>query len=143
MLAGLPKAPSAYNPIANPKRAQLRQHYVLRRMRELGMINDTDLAEAEQHPIVVKRGANDFGVHAEHFAEMVRQAVYERYKDDTYPRGIRIYTTLSAQHQEAAYQAVRRGVQEYDRRHGYGGPDAFAELLANLTAEVLEAGIQE
>src|SRR5688572_3555872 len=83
MLAGLPKAPSAYNPIANPRRAELRQHYVLRRMRELGMIGDNELAEAEQHPVVVKRGANDFGVRAEHFAEMVRQAVYERYKDET------------------------------------------------------------
>src|SRR4051812_29730308 len=122
MLAGLPKAPSAYNPVANAKRAQLRQHYVLRRMRELGAINDQQLTDAEQFQIVVKRGANDFGVHAEHFAEMVRQAVYERYKDDTYTRGIRIYTTLSARHQEAAYEAVRRGVLEYDRRHGYRGP---------------------
>src|SRR6202008_2155123 len=113
----LPKGPSAYNPIANPKRAQLRQHYVLRRMRELGMIDDAALAEAENHHIVVKRGANDFGVRAEHFAEMVRQAMYERYKDETYTKGIRVYTTISSRHQEAAYQALRRGVQEYDRRH--------------------------
>jgi penicillin-binding protein 1A len=143
MLAGLPKAPSAYNPIANPKRAQLRQHYVLRRMRELAMISDADLAEAEQHAIVVKRGANDFGVHAEHFAEMVRQAVFERYKDDTYTRGIRIYTTLSARHQEAAYQALRRGVQEYDRRHGYRGPEGYAELPGKLNDEVLEEALQD
>src|SRR6185295_8625268 len=80
MLAGLPKAPSSFNPIANPKRAQLRQHYVLRRMRELGTITDADYVEAEKQPIVVKRGPNDFVVHAEHFAEMIRQAVYERYK---------------------------------------------------------------
>jgi penicillin-binding protein 1A len=143
MLAGLPKAPSAYNPIANPKRAQLRQHYVLRRMRELAMISDADLAEAEQHAIVVKRGANDFGVHAEHFAEMVRQAVFERYKDDTYTRGIRIYTTLSVRHQEAAYQALRRGVQEYDRRHGYRGPEGYAELPGKLNDEVLEEALQD
>src|SRR5205085_11017533 len=69
MLAGLPKGPSAYNPIANPKRAQLRQQYVLRRMKELGMITDVQLTEAEHHPIIVKRGINDFGTHAEHFAE--------------------------------------------------------------------------
>jgi penicillin-binding protein 1A len=143
MLAGLPKAPSAYNPIANPKRAELRQQYVLRRMRELGMITDAQFVEAEHHPVVVKRGSNDFGVHAEHFAEMVRQAVYERYKDDTYTRGIRVYTTLSAHHQEAAYQAVRRGVQEYDRRHGYRGPEGFAELPAKLTDELLEESIQD
>jgi penicillin-binding protein 1A len=143
MLAGLPKAPSAYNPIANPKRAQLRQHYVLRRMRELGAIDDTQLAEAEQHPIVVKRGANDFGVRAEHFAEMVRQAVFERYKDETYTRGIRIYTTLSTRHQEAAYAALRRGVHEYDHRHGYRGPEGYAELPPKLNDEVLEEALQD
>jgi penicillin-binding protein 1A len=143
MLAGLPKAPSAYNPIANPKRAELRQQYVLRRMRELGMITDTQFAEAERHSIVVKRGSNDFGVHAEHFAEMVRQAVFERYKDETYTRGIRVYTTLSARHQEAAYQAVRRGVQEYDRRHGYRGPEGYADLPVKLSDEVLEEAIQD
>jgi penicillin-binding protein 1A len=143
MLAGLPKAPSAYNPIANPKRAELRQQYVLRRMRELGMITDAQFAEAERHSIVVKRGSNDFGVHAEHFAEMVRQAVFERYKDETYTRGIRVYTTLSARHQEAAYQAVRRGVQEYDRRHGYRGPEGYADLPVKLSDEVLEEAIQD
>jgi penicillin-binding protein 1A len=143
MLAGLPKAPSAYNPIANPKRAELRQQYVLRRMRELGMITDAQFAEAERYSIVVKRGSNDFGVHAEHFAEMVRQAVFERYKDETYTRGIRVYTTLSARHQEAAYQAVRRGVQEYDRRHGYRGPEGYADLPVKLTDEVLEEAIQD
>jgi penicillin-binding protein 1A len=142
-LAGLPKAPSAYNPIANPKRAQLRQHYVLRRMRELGTITDAQLAEAEQFQIVVKRGANDFGVHAEHLAEMVRQAVYERYKDETYTRGIRIYTTVSAKHQEAAYQALRRGVHDYDRRHGYRGPEGYAELPAKLTEEALDEALQD
>lgn len=143
MLAGLPKAPSAYNPIANPKRAQLRQQYVLRRMRELAMITDRQFAEAENQPIVVKRGANDFGVRAEHFAEMVRQAVYERYKDETYTRGIRIYTTLSVRHQEAAYQALRRGVQEYDRRHGYRGPEGHADLPATVNDEVLEEALQD
>jgi penicillin-binding protein 1A len=143
MLAGLPKAPSAYNPIANPKRAELRQQYVLRRMRELGMISDAQFAEAEHHPVVVKRGSNDFGTHAEHFAEMVRQAVYERYKDETYTRGIRVYTTLSVRHQEAAYLAVRRGVQEYDRRHGYRGPEGYADLPSKLNDEALEEALQD
>ncbi|MGZ8265414.1 MAG: penicillin-binding protein 1A, partial [Burkholderiales bacterium] len=143
MLAGLPKAPSAYNPIANPKRAQLRQQYVLRRMRELNMIDDEQLAEADRQPIVVRRGTTEFGVRAEHFAEMVRQAVYERYKDETYSRGIRVYTTLSTLHQEAAYQAVRRGVQEYDRRHGYRGPEGYAELPAKLNEEALEEALQD
>jgi penicillin-binding protein 1A len=112
-------------------------------MRELGMITDAQLAEAEHHPVVVKRGSNDFGAHAEHFAEMVRQAVHERYKDETYTRGIRVYTTLSARHQEAAYQALRHGVQEYDRRHGYRGPEGHAELPGKLNDEVLEEALQD
>jgi penicillin-binding protein 1A len=143
MLAGLPKAPSAYNPIANPKRAQLRQHYVLRRMRDLGMIDEAQFAEAESQPIVVKRGVPEYGVRAEHFAEMVRQAVYERYKEETYSRGIRVYTTLSARHQEAAYYSVRRGVQEYDRRHGYRGPEGYADLPAKANEEALEEALQD
>ncbi|MES2561182.1 MAG: penicillin-binding transpeptidase domain-containing protein, partial [Pseudomonadota bacterium] len=100
-------------------------------------------AEADRQQIIVKRGAQDFGAHAEHFAEMVRQAVYERYKDETYTRGIRIYTTLSARHQEAAYQSLRRGVQDYDRRHGYRGPEGYAELPATLNDEVLEEALQD
>src|SRR5688572_6256780 len=143
MLAGLPKAPSSFNPIANPKRAQLRQQYVLRRMRELGTITEADHTQAEQQPIVVKRSVNDFPVHAEHFAEMVRQAVFERYKDETYSRGIRVYTTVLARHQEAAYQSLRRGVQDYDRRHGYRGPEGYAELPAKLTEEALEEALQD
>jgi penicillin-binding protein 1A len=112
-------------------------------MRELGMITDQQLTEAEHHPMVIKRVSNDFGTHAEHFAEMVRQAVFERYKDETYTRGIRVYTTLSARHQEAAYLAVRRGVQEYDRRHGYRGPEGYAELPGKLNDEVLEEALQD
>ena len=143
MLAGLPKAPSSFNPIANPKRAHLRQQYVLRRMRDLGMITDAEYTEAEAQPIVVKRGANDFAVRAEHFTEMVRQAVFERYKDETYSRGIRVYTTLSAHNQEAAYRALRRGVQEYDRRHGYRGPEGHAEIPAQPSEEALEEALQD
>jgi penicillin-binding protein 1A len=143
MLAGLPKAPSAFNPIANPKRAKQRQQYVLRRMRDLGMITEAEFNDADQQPIVVKRGATEFAVRAEHFAEMVRQAVYERYKDETYSRGIRVYTTLSARQQEAAVHALRRGVQEYDRRHGYRGPEGYVELPARLTEEALEEALQD
>ncbi len=143
MLAGLPKAPSRFNPIANPKRAKLRQQYVLRRMHELGMIADAQLSEAEKQPLVVKKDINEFAVKAEHFAEMVRQAMYERYREDAYTRGFRVYTTLSIRQQEAAYIALRRGVQEYDRRHGYRGPESFVELPAQLTDEALEEAIQE
>jgi len=143
MLAGLPKAPSRYNPITNPKRAKLRQQYVLRRMRELQLISEEELSAADQRELAVKRELNEFPVRAEHFAEMVRQYLYERYQEDAYAKGIRVYTTLLASHQEAAYAAVRRGVQEYDRRHGYRGPEGYAELPARPTDEALEDALQD
>jgi penicillin-binding protein 1A len=143
MLAGLPKAPSRYNPIANPKRAKLRQQYVLRRMHELQLITGEQLAAAEKQPVAVKKEINEFPVHAEFFAEMVRQALYERFQDDVYTKGIRVYTTLLTSHQEAAYASIRRGVQEYDRRHGYRGPEGRVELPAKLADEMLEDLLQD
>ncbi len=143
MLAGLPKAPSAYNPLANPRRAKLRQHYVLRRMRELQLISDEELAAADKQPMAVKKQINEYPVRAEYFAEMVRQALYERYQEDTYTKGIRVYTTLQTSHQEAAYASLRRGVQEYDRRHNYRGSEGYVELPAKPTDEALEDALQE
>ena len=143
MLAGLPKAPSRYNPLANPKRAKLRQQYVLRRMHELQLITDEQFAAAERQPIVVKKEINEYPVHAEFFAEMVRQVIYERFQDDAYTKGIRVYTTLLTSHQAAAYASIRRGVQEYDRRHGYRGPEGRVELPAKLADEALEDLLQE
>ncbi len=143
MLAGLPKAPSAYNPLANPRRAKLRQHYVLRRMRELQLITNEEWALADKQPIAVKKQINEYPVRAEYFAEMVRQALHERYQEDTYTKGLRVYTTLLTAHQEAAYAALRRGVQEYDRRHGYRGSEGYVELPPKPTDEVLEDALQE
>jgi len=143
MLAGLPKAPSRYNPIANPKRAKLRQQYVLRRMHELQLITAEQLAAAEKQPVVVKKEINEFPVHAEFFAEMVRQALFERFQEDAYTKGIRVYTTLLTSHQDAAYASIRRGVQEYDRRHGYRGPEGHVELPAKLADETLEDLLQD
>ena len=77
---------------------------------------------------MVKKEINEYPVHAEYFAEMVRQVLYERYQEDTYTKGIRVYTTLLTAHQDAAYAALRRGVQDYDRRHGYRGPEGYVEL---------------
>lgn len=143
MLAGLPKAPSRFNPIVNPKRAKLRQQYVLRRMRELGMITAAQHDEADRQQLVVKRESNERSVQAEYLAEMARQAMYERYREEAYARGFRVYTTLSVRHQEAAYQALRRGLQDYDRRHGYRGPEGFADLPPRPTDEILEDALQE
>jgi len=143
MLAGLPKAPSRYNPVANFKRAKIRQQYVLRRMRDLQMISEEEFTAADQQAIVVKREVNEFPVHAEHFAEMVRQVLYERYQEETYARGLRVYTTLRTSHQEVAYAAVRFGVMEYDRRHGYRGPEGYVELPERPTEETLEDALQD
>ncbi|MGH8617379.1 MAG: penicillin-binding protein 1A [Burkholderiales bacterium] len=143
MLAGLPKAPSRYNPVANPKRAQIRQQYVLRRMLELGSITEAQYKTAEAQPLAVKREVNDFAVRADHFAEMVRQIVYEKFQEDAYIKGFRVYTTLDTQYQEAAYAAVRRGVLDYDRRHGYRGPEGYAEVPAKAGEEAYEEALQD
>ncbi len=143
MLAGLPKAPSSFNPVINPKRAKLRQQYVLRRMRELDLITDEEWQAADKQTLTVKRNVNDFVVKADHFSEMVRQVLYERYQEDAYTRGFRVYTTLSIHHQDAAYAAVRKGVLEYDRRHGYRGAESFVELGPQPDDETLEDALQE
>jgi len=128
MLAGLPKAPSAYNPIVNPKRARLRQQYVLRRMHELGHINEAQHEAALKEPLVVKRELSEFAVHAEFAAEMARQITAERFPDDVYSRGMKVYTTLIKSEQEAAYLSLRKGVMDYDRRHGYRGAESYLDM---------------
>lgn len=149
MLAGLPKAPSLYNPIANLPRAKLRQQYVLRRMHELSFINDEQLQLAQQQHISTSNGSQNFGnVKADYFAEMVRQAVFERFQEDTYTQGFKVYTTIRELDQIAAYDAVRSGVLEYDRRHGYRGPEGFInipkdEASATFSAEQLDEALQD
>jgi penicillin-binding protein 1A len=144
MLAGLPKAPSSYNPVVNPKRAKLRQLYVLRRMHELNFISDEQFQLAQQQPIVTMRGNQEFGVKSDYLSEMVRQAVYEKYQDDTYTQGFKVYTTIRQQDQLAAYQAVRTGVLDYDRRQGYRGPEGFVDLHGdNSNTEQLDEALQD
>ncbi|AJK46891.1 penicillin-binding protein 1A [Burkholderia plantarii] len=130
MLAGLPKAPSAYNPVVNPKRAKVRQEYILRRMFELGYITQPQYDAAVKEEIHTRTPGNQYAVHAEYIAEMVRQMMYAQYKDETYTRGLSVTTTINSADQEAAYQAVRRGILDYERRHGYRGPEGFIALPA-------------
>jgi len=143
MLAGLPKAPSSYNPVVNPKRAKLRQLYVLRRMHELHFIDDEQLNIAQQQPIVTRRGNQEFGAKSDHISEMVRQAVYEKYQEDAYTQGLKVYTTIRQQDQLVAYQSVRMGVLEYDRRHDYRGPEGFIDLKKGNSEEYLEEALQD
>ncbi len=144
VLAALPKAPSTYNPVANPQRARQRQQYVLRRMKELDHITAAQHDEAVKAPLQVKRAVDELaGIRAEYLAEMVRQAIYEQYPEDAYARGFRVYTTLRKADQEAAYEALRRGLLDYDRRQGYRGPEGFAELRPGASEEDYEEALAE
>ncbi|MBS1144238.1 MAG: penicillin-binding protein [Proteobacteria bacterium] len=145
MLAGLPKAPSAYNPIVNPNRARLRQHYVLRRMRELGHITDAQYEAAVKEPLVVKRELAEYAVHAEYVAEMARQIAAERFPEDVYSRGMKIYTTLIKAEQEAAYISLRKGVMDYDRRHGYRGAESYLDMkdIKSDQDEAIDEALQD
>ncbi len=143
MLAGLPKAPSTFNPVVNPQRAKQRQLYVLRRMKDLGHISEPQYAEAAKAPMHVKREASEFALHAEYIAEMVRQAVYDQYPNDVYTRGFRVYTTIRKADQEAAYVSLRKGVLDYDRRHGYRGPEAYASLADNADQEDYDEALSD
>ncbi|AXL51053.1 penicillin-binding protein [Paraburkholderia caffeinilytica] len=130
MLAGLPKAPSAYNPVVNPKRAKIRQEYILKRMLELKYISQDQYDQAVKEEIHTRNPGNEYSVHAEYIAEMVRQMMYAQYKDETYTRGLNVTTTIDSADQDAAYRAVRKGVMDYERRHGYRGPEGFVQLPA-------------
>ena len=143
MLAALPKAPSSYNPIANPQRAKQRQQYVLRRMKELGYIGEEEHAAGVKAPIAVRRVVDTFAVQADYVAEMVRQAVYEQYPEDAYSRGFRVYTTIRQADQQAALDALRAGLLEYDRRLGYRGPEGFVELPAEADEDDFEEALAE
>jgi len=130
MLAGLPKAPSAYNPLSNPRRATVRQRHIIERMLDNGFITreqrDAALAEKLRY-----RTPSETTTHAEYVAETARQLVYAQYGDDTYSRGLNVYLTIDAQAQMVAYRALRRGLMEYERRQVYRGPEAFVDLPAD------------
>ncbi|MBA0901482.1 MAG: penicillin-binding protein 1A [Candidatus Nitrotoga sp.] len=143
MLAGLPKAPSMYNPVVNLRRSKLRQAYVLRRMRELGFIDVRQQEAALHESIVVKHGHQGFSGKADYLAEMVRQEVFRRYQDNAYTQGIKVYTTIRQQDQVSAYGALRKGVLEYDRRHGYRGPEGYIDLHKDSTEEDMESALQD
>ena len=128
MLAGLPKAPSAYNPVVNPKRAKIRQQYVLRRMHDLNYISTAQYETALNENLNVKRHANEFEVHADFVAEMARQMANDLFPQDIYTRGLTVITTLKKADQEAAYRSMRNGVLAYDKRHGFRGAEGFVDL---------------
>jgi penicillin-binding protein 1A len=140
MLAGLPKAPSAYNPIANPRRATQRQRYIIDRMFETGFITEAQHDEALAQ-VLRYRTQSEGAVHAEFVAEAARQLVFAQYGDDTYTRGLNVHLTVTAADQIVAYKALRKGLMDYELRQVYRGPEAYVNLPAD--AELIDARVAE
>ena len=124
MIAGLPKAPSRYNPIANPERTKVRRDWILDRMLTLGYIDEASYRDAVATPITARNHGANPEMEAPYIAEMARLEMVERYGDDAYTQGFNVYTTVDSRLQEMANSALRDGLQEYDRRHGYRGPES-------------------
>lgn len=131
MLAGLPKAPSAFNPIANPTRARTRQLYIIERMEQNNFITAEQATIAKAEELTLKTSRDASRVHAEYVAETVRQLMYNQYGEETYTRGLNVYTTLRSTDQMMAYKALRRGIMDYERRQTYRGPEEFINLPSN------------
>lgn len=123
-IAGLPKAPSSINPIANPVAAKKRRNHVLSRMYELGYISKQDYEEALKAPITATYHGPKVEVSAPYVAEMVRNSMVSTYGEEAYTRGFRVFTTIDSKDQVAANLALRQALLSYDRRHGYRGVEA-------------------
>jgi penicillin-binding protein 1A len=145
MLAGLPKAPSAYNPIVNPSRAKARQLYIIERMVENNFITAGQGQEAKLQELRYSSGTSAKRVHGEYIAEMARQLIFSQYGDDTYTRGLNVVTTIRSEDQEVAYKTLRKGLMDYDRRQAYRGPEKFVDLPKDAKAreEMIDEALLE
>ena len=130
MLAGLPKAPSANNPIVNPDRARQRQRYIIDRMMENGFITPEQQDAAKKQTLRYRAPA-EVAVHAEYVAETVRQLIFAQYGADAYTRGLNVYVTLNSAEQMLAYRSLRKGIMDYERRQVYRGPEDYIDLPSN------------
>ena len=139
-IAGLPKAPSRYNPIVNPQAATGRRAYVLRRMRELGYIDAATAEAANKEPMEARAHAPLFDVEAPYVAEMARLELRQRFGPTAESAGYKVYTTIDGRLQADANRAVRVGLIEYDRRHGWRGPAGHVDLPAHGGAGLRRAG---
>lgn len=143
MIAGLPKAPSRFNPIADPERAIARRNYVLQRMLKLQYITDARYLEAQAQINTAQLHTPTIELNAPYFAEMVRNEMVRQYGDDAYINGYQVYTTLDSRLQLAAEQSVRRSLHRYDRQRGYRGPQKRLDLRKAATDADWEAALQE
>jgi penicillin-binding protein 1A len=145
MLAGLPKAPSAYNPISNPKRARSRQLYIIERMEDNKYITAAQAKAAKAEPLKLRSASDKKILHAEYVAETVRQMVFAQYGQETYTRGLNVYTTVQSTEQMAAYKALRQGIMDFERRQIYRGPEKFIDLPADpkKMEDVIDDALEE
>lgn len=143
LLAGLPKAPSGYNPFVNPKRAISRQKEVLHDMYRFGFIKEDTYQRALKEPLRFKASQQSRDLAADYVAEIVRQSLYKKYQDDIYSSGLKVYTTIRKANQEAANNAVREGVLDYELRHGYRGPEKMLGSEVLQSNETLDSALDE
>ena len=145
MLAGLPKAPSAFNPIRNPKRARSRQLHIIDRMVVNGYITAEQAVQAKAEKLKLKTNDSKRSLHAEFVAETVRQMVFAQYGEDAYTRGLSVYTTIDSSEQIAAYRALRQGLMNFERRQVYRGPEKFITLPADplLADEAIDDALED
>ncbi|MEQ1598876.1 MAG: penicillin-binding protein 1A [Methylotenera sp.] len=141
LLAGLPKAPTGYNPYINPKRAIERQHEVLRDMQRYGFIDEAKFNEAMKQPLKFKSSKLSKDLDADYVAEIVRQILFQHYQEGIYSSGLKVYTTIIKANQEAANNAILQGILEYQRRQGYQKPEKNIDLN-QLKSANLEEGLQ-
>lgn len=141
MIAGLPKAPSRYNPLVNASRAMTRRNWIIHRMLSLGYIDKPEAIAAKDEPITASYHGQTTEFSAPYFAETVRQAMFEEYGDSIYRDGYSVYTTLDSKLQQAAEKAVQSGLIDYSERHGYRGAEQTLEKVEPDTnwTEQLEA----
>jgi penicillin-binding protein 1A len=145
MLAGLPKAPSAYNPVRNFARATVRQHYVLERMVQNGFITPAQALQAKAERLKIKKGRAQIPTHSDYVAELVREAMTQRYGDAAYTMGLEVHTSVKTEEQNAAYRALRAGLMRYEARQPYRGPEkqlilpVGPEARAELIDEALDS----
>jgi len=137
MIAGLPKAPSRYNPIINPERATIRRNYVLKRMVTLGFISDADMRWAKVQPVTAGLHQSPIDVSAPYVAEMVRAELVGQYGDDAYTKGLKVITTVDSRLQTAANNALVKSLLDYDQRHGYRGIEGHFDIELKPEAELM------
>ncbi len=130
MIAGLPKAPSRYNPITNPRRALIRRDHIIRRMSQLGFITEEEFQTALAEPVTAELHAAEISADARYVTEMVRADIYGEYGDKTYTAGFNVFTTIDSRLQSSANRALRDALMDYDRRHGYRGVAGRIDLAA-------------